>query len=91
VAGALRDLGVASKSVSRKAREAWDRAADPSWAGKAVPTRWVGGVLFVEVASSALREELAQFHAERLRAVLVAASPDLPIVGLRFVPTGGSS
>jgi hypothetical protein len=43
-----------------------------------------GGVLVVAVSSSALREELAQYHRARLLDVLKTALPDLPLVGIRF-------
>ena len=84
VASALRDLGVPSKRLSRRVEAAWTRAADPGWAGKVVPLRLVGGLLVIGVTSSALRQELTQFHRDRLLSVLRAALPDMTLTGLRF-------
>jgi len=70
--------------------EAWERAADPSWAGKVTPESLVGGVLVLSVPSSALRQELQQFHRERLLKVLQAALPGVPIVRLHFVEASGA-
>ncbi len=86
VDSALRALGVPSKALSRRVRAAWARAADPAWRGVAEPERVQAGVLVVAVSSSSLREELAQFHAQRLLAVLKGLLPEDPLVGLRFRP-----
>jgi Dna[CI] antecedent DciA-like protein len=82
---ALRALGVASARVTKAVQAAWDLAADPSWRGAAVPERLVGGWLVVAVSSSSLRQELTQFHRDRLVRVLRAALPNVPIAGVRFV------
>ena len=84
VLSALRDLGMPSRRLTQKVHAAWERAADPAWAGKAVPIKLVGGVLVVGVSSASLRQELTQFHRDRLLSVLKAALPDQPLVGLRF-------
>jgi hypothetical protein len=89
----LKDLGVPSARVTRKVHEAWARVADPSWGAKTVPLRLVGGVLVVGVGSSSLRHELAQFHRERLLAVLRTALPDLPLIAIQFTadqPSGAA-
>jgi hypothetical protein len=83
----LRGLGVPSARLTRRVREAWDRAADPRWHGDAAPERICGGVLEVGVGSAALRDELIRFHGPRLLEVLRAALPDLPLVALRFIPS----
>jgi hypothetical protein len=70
--------------ITRRLEDAWARAADPAWRGDARLRSLVGGVLEVGVSSSSLREELAQFHGERLLAVLRAALPDLGLASLRF-------
>jgi hypothetical protein len=59
--------------------------AQPAWRPHVRLARLQGGVLEVAVASAPLREELAQFHAPRLLAVLRQALPDTTLVGLRFV------
>jgi hypothetical protein len=82
--GVLRGLGVPSKALSRRVRDAWDRVADPAWAGRARPERLQAGVLTVAVTSAPLREELMQFHAERLLAALRHALPDDSLTSLRF-------
>ena len=84
VDGALRALGVPSQASTRRVRDAWERLAEPAWRGLAAPSRVVNGTLIVTVESAPLRQDLAQFHAERLLAALRAALPDEPIVGLRF-------
>jgi hypothetical protein len=90
VPSALRSLGVASVRATKAVRAAWEAAADPSWRGVAEPEELVGGWLVIGVASAALREELAQFHRARLLDVLKTALPNVPIVGLRFVPSAGA-
>jgi hypothetical protein len=83
--GVLASLGVASETVSRQVRAAWDLAADPAWRGRAEPLSVSGGWLLVAVPSSSLRQELSQFHRERLFRVVQAALPSVPLVGIRFV------
>ncbi len=85
---ALSDLGVPSRAATRRIAEAWAVATEGQWRGQAAPERIQGGVLFVAVTSSSLRQELAQFHAERLLAVLKTLLPEDPVVSLRFVPGG---
>ena len=86
--GALRSLGVPSKSVTRRVLSAWERVADPAWRGIATPPRLMAGTLIVSVGSAPLRQELAQFHAERLLAALKSLLPDDPITALRFEAAG---
>jgi hypothetical protein len=83
--GVLKSLGVASETVSRQVRAAWDLAADPAWRGRAEPQSVSGGWLLVAVPSSSLRQELSQFHRERLFRVVQAALPSVPLVGIRFI------
>lgn len=87
VSAALKDLGVPPVRVSASLEAAFDRAIEPAWRGDVKPERLQGGVLEVGVGSAALRQELAQFHAPRLLAVLREAVPSVPLVGLRFVAT----
>jgi hypothetical protein len=84
VMSALRDLGVPSQRLTRRVHAAWERAVDAAWVEDAVPLSLVGGVLVVGVRSASLRQELTQFHRERLLSVMRAALPDVPLVGLRF-------
>ncbi len=93
---ALRDLGMPSARLTKRVLVAWAQAADPAWRDDATPLRLDGGVLVVGVRSSALRQELTQFHRTRLLHVLKTALPDVPLVGLHFgvydqtPPVGGS-
>ena len=91
VAPALRDLGVPSRRLTRRIEEAWRLAADPAWRDEVRPLRLVGGVLIVSVTSAALRQELAQFHRDRLLAVLKTALPDVALVALRFTAESADS
>ena len=84
VAPALRGLGVPSARLTRRVQEAWSLAANPEWQDETVPLRLVGGVLVVGVRSAALRQEIAQFHRDRLLSVLKAALPDVSLVAIRF-------
>lgn len=86
VSSALSDLGVPSARVTARLRSAWEQASDPGWRGEARLLRIQGGVLEVAVRSAPLRQELVQFQAERLLSVLRSALPDVPLIGLRFVP-----
>jgi predicted nucleic acid-binding Zn ribbon protein len=84
VPGVLRSLGVPSRALSRRVRDAWTRVADPAWVARTEPLRLQAGVLTVAVSSAPLREELVQFHAERLLAAVRVALPQDPVVSLRF-------
>jgi hypothetical protein len=86
VPGALKDLGLVPARVSTRLEEAWNLVASPAWRPHVSLARMQGGVLEVAVSSAPLREELAQFHAARLLAVLRQALADTTLVGLRFVP-----
>lgn len=85
VSAALKDLGVVPARVAAPLEAAWNQLADPAWRPHVRLERMQGGVLEVAVTSAPLREELAQFHAPRLLAVLRQALPDTTLVGLRFV------
>lgn len=89
---ALRDLGMPSMRLTRRVADAWRASADPAWHADTRPLRLDGGVFVVGVRSAALRQELAQFHKNRLLSVLRAALPDVPLVELRFrLDAGGDS
>ena len=81
----LKSLGVPSQSVTRQVHEAWERAADDRWRAETTPETLTAGVLVVGVTSSSLRQELQEFHRERLLRVLQAALPGVPIARLHFV------
>lgn len=85
VSAALRGLGVPSQRVTTALQQAFDAAIDPAWRGQVRLEALQAGVLDVGVASAALREEIAQFHAPRLLAVLRAACPDIPLARLRVL------
>lgn len=85
MSGAMRSLGIPSVKVSDKLLRAWETVAEDGWRHGTTPRRLEGGVLEVGVASDALRDELTNFHRERLLAVLRAALPDVPLVGIRFL------
>jgi hypothetical protein len=82
---ALRSLGVPSSRVTEKLKRAWSDASDDAWRERTSLRRLEGGVLEVGVSSEALRDELTNFHRQRLLAVLRAALPDTPLIGIRFV------
>lgn len=86
---ALSEFGIPSRAATGRIAKAWETASEGRWQRQARPDRIQGGVLFVSVTSAALRQELAQFHAERLLAVMKALLPSDPVVGLRFVPADG--
>lgn len=83
--GALRSLGVPSARVTDALQRAWGNAADEAWRDTTTLRRIEGGVLEIGVRSESLRAELTNFHRDRLLAVLRAALPDVPLIGLRFV------
>ena len=85
VPGALKDLGIPSSRITQQIRTAWDVAADDAWQDEATPRRLEGGVLEIGVRSAALRDELANFHAERLLQVLQTALPNMPLIAVRFI------
>ena len=85
MSGALRSLGIPSVKVSDKLIRAWEEAAEDGWRHRTSLRRLEGGVLEVGVTSDALRDELTNFHRDRLLAVLRAALPDVPLVGIRFI------
>ncbi len=91
IGGAMRSLGIPSMKVSDKLMQAWDATADDAWRHQTSLRRLEGGVLEVGVASDALRDELTNFHRERLLAVLRAALPDVPLVGIRFLTDEGGN
>lgn len=82
---ALRSLGMPSAKVTEKVQGAWEAACEDAWRGRTTLRRLEGGVLEVAVGSEALRDELTNFHRDRLLAVLRAALPDVPLVGIRFM------
>ena len=88
---ALKALGMPSARLSSRVHAAWKQAADPAWADHVTPRAFTGGVLVLGVSSASLRQELAQFHRERLLRVLQAALPDVSLVGLRFTTESGST
>ena len=82
---ALRSLGVPSQKVTEKLVRAWEAASEEGWGDHTELRRLEGGVLEVAVGSEALRDELTNFHRDRLLAVLRAALPDVPLIGIRFL------
>jgi len=85
VSGALKDLGVPSMRVTAKLSAAWAAVAEETWRSHTRLRRIEGGVLEVGVSSPSLRDELANFHKDRLLAVLRTALPDVPLISVRFV------
>ena len=90
VPGALRQLGVPSRPVTRRVVAAWEAGTESAWRGRAAPTRLQGGNLFVAVDSTPLRHELTQFHGPRLLSMLQALLPEDSLVALRFVAGRGT-
>ena len=85
MSGALKELGVPSMRVTQRLKTAWHDAAEEAWRDRTRLRRLEGGILHVGVASAALRDELANFHKDRLMAVLRTALPDTPLIGIRFM------
>jgi hypothetical protein len=81
----LKSFGIPSQNVTRQVLDAWERAADERWRSETTPHFLSAGVLVIGVTSSALRQELQEFHRERLLQVMKAALPKVPIVKLHFV------
>ena len=82
---ALEQAGVPSARVTKTLRDAWLRSAAPAWRDHTRLRRIRGGVLEIAVASSVLRDELVNYHRERLLRMLREAAPSIILVGLRFV------
>ena len=89
VSAALKELGLPSRSVNDRLTRVWQMVCEPAWEGRARLKRYEGGVLEIGVDSAPLREELAQFHSDRLLEVIQTALGDTPVVGLRFVMDEG--
>lgn len=88
MSAALRSLGMPSVKVTEKLAVAWGEACEESWRDHTSLCRLEGGVLEIGVTSDALRDELTNFHRTRLLAVLRAALPDVPLIGIRFLTDG---
>jgi hypothetical protein len=80
-----------SAALTQRVERAWTTVRDPRWADRTRLIGIEGGSLTIGVSSSALRQELAQFHRDRLLGVLRAALPDTPLVGIRFTLISDSS
>ena len=78
-------MGLPSRNITSTLLRMWDVVREPTWDGHTRVRRYEGGVLEIGVDAAALREELVQFHQERLLVLVQTAMPDLPVVGLRFV------
>jgi hypothetical protein len=91
VAAALKDLGLPSRRISDRLRRVWAMVADPAWADRVRLRSFDGGILEVGVDSAPLREELVQFHRERLLEAVQTALGEVPVVGLRFVMDGSAN
>jgi hypothetical protein len=90
VAGALKEMGVPSRAVGERLTQAWSQACDPSWVAHTRVRSHLGGVMEVAVDSASLREELAQFHRERLLGVLQTSMSGFPLIGIRFTLEGSN-
>ena len=90
VAGALKEMGVPSRAVGERLSKAWSQACDPAWLEHTHVRSHLGGVMEIAVDSAALREELAQFHRERLLGVLQTSMSGFPLIGIRFTLEGSN-
>ena len=90
VAGALKEMGVPSRAVGERLCQAWSQACDPAWIEHTRVRSHLGGVMEIAVDSAALREELAQFHRERLLGVLQTSMSGSPLIGIRFTLEGSN-
>ena len=91
VSAALRELGLPSRAVSTKLVRAWDLVCEPAWQSHTRVRAYEGGVLEIGVDSAPLREELVQYHQERLVGLVRTALTGLPVVALRFVMDEGQN
>jgi hypothetical protein len=75
----------AARGVQRldDAAAAWERVADPAWAGRTAVVSRTGDCLVISAADATLRYHLTR-HAAQLRAALAALLPGVRT--LRFVP-----
>ena len=89
MSAALKDLGLPSQRITERLSRVWQMVCEPAWEGRVRLRRYEGGVLEIGVDSAPLREELAQFHSERLLEAIQTALTDLPVIGLRFVMDEG--
>ena len=89
MSAALKDLGLPSQRISERLRRVWEMVCEPAWEDRVRLRRFEGGVLEIGVDSAPLREELVQFHRDRLLEAMQTALGDVPIVGLRFVMDEG--
>jgi len=76
--------GWARLAERAKLEDAWLTAAGPAIAADARVTSLRRGVLEVEVRSSVLQQELAQFHKRKLLKSLRESLPQLTITDLKF-------
>lgn len=90
VAGALKEMGVPSRAVNERLIKAWSQACDPAWLEHTRVRSHLGGVMEIAVDSASLREELAQFHRERLLGVLQTSMSGSPLIGVRFTLEGSN-
>jgi hypothetical protein len=88
---ALRGMGLPSRAQARRVFDAWARVADASWGSRAAPVSIQRGTLIVGVSSASLREDLVQFHAERLLGDLKRLLPADRVIAVRFVAAGEDS
>ena len=96
LASALRDLGVPSQKLGKTLHLAWAGVCEPAWRNRTWLVGHEGGVLKIGVSSAALREELVQYHAERLLGLMRTSMPSVSLAALRFVvddrpPSDGQS
>jgi hypothetical protein len=88
IAGAIRQFlaesGLQRARGDERVLRAWADAAGSAWLEHAVPVRFRGGQLTVEVGTSVALAELRGFHAERLRARANAALGEVVIQKVIF-------
>lgn len=89
VTRALKDLGLPSRRIGDRLERVWRMVCEPAWEGRVRLRRFEGGVLEIGVDSAPLREELVQFHRDRLLEAVQTALDDVPVVALRFVTDQG--
>ena len=67
----------------KEVREAWPEVVGEAVARRSRVAAYHGGEIILEVASSALRQDLGVFRREQLLESLREALPDTPISGLK--------
>lgn len=76
--------GYARSQAEASLDRAWQEAVGPEWSGRTRPVKVTRGVLYVDVQSAALRNELTQFHARTLTTRFQELAPQCKVKSIKF-------